>query len=1074
MVKRSLNLDNAVPVKRRKQSQASQGTDHHGPQAAGIIRKIELRNFMNHASLSFDFQPRVNFVTGRNGTGKSALLTGLMVGLGGKASATSRGNQLAGFVQYGKNVSDTKVTLGNTGPDAYHPEVYGESIVVERKLMAKSGSGDYKIKTESGQLVSSKKADLTRILDHFNIQVENPVAILNQETSKNFLLSKNPSDVYKFFIKATKLEQMQHGYTNANKEFLASMDTLKSKESILPALELEVKQAKERAAALESLDRLRTKLESKQCELAWAVVQQKENEYTFMQEKVSKLQASRPKYQNEVAKSLKKIEEAEGVKRDVEKRIKLMAGDTDTLAPKKAELKKEQQAKKLMTRTHAEAVRHIQMEIARQTNDQKQMQDRINILQASSQDDKSAQIKERDLKLKKLEAKLLEMNGKCATIRKDLQDANQALAGLRSEKNEQVSSVNECDNLKKRHQAKIGQLETLKSNKSLKFGRSVPALVEAIDRLHRAGRFTKKPLGPIGAHITIKDMKYALGAERALGSVMTSFYVNHKSDAKLLNQIKREVCGNERPPDVLIGKFTEKRYEGITETKAKTHHPTLMDLLNIDSNCVFNCLIDQVAIHRVVMVLDGKEARNLMFQRQPKNSLVCFDGSGDEIRAKPDRVFANPNKRPNYMSANVEEDIREETKQLKEVGQTLRKAQTELDRITLQIQANHEKSLRLKTSLGSLERQQRKIEAEQEMVRSQVIEEEEPEDVQALTSDVQNTEKELAQLRENLNNAKEKYNSNKGEEARVSKQLAEISSRIEKMNSSIDPLKTELSAAEDMIDQAKSDSIYYKDKLKKFDEKIKTEETALSNYLKDQVEKDMEIASQMSQRVKTRKSPESLQAEIKKMKGQISKEEELRGDADEIRAQLNTVNAKYANAKKQLAQCLIYRDEMKKALKLRRTNMHRITISHAESIKMYFVRYLHQRNYDGKLQFDFDEQKLEIKVYPPSGSTSRESDNKDLRGLSGGEKSFSTLCFIMSLWDSVASPIRCMDEFDVFMDMVNRRISIKMLIEFAKTNPSNQFILLTPQDTSQIEPNDFVHIYRMPDPKRGGGDQGDS
>ena len=45
---------------------------------------------------------QVNFVTGRNGTGKSALLTGLMVGLGGKASATNRGNQLAGFVQYGK------------------------------------------------------------------------------------------------------------------------------------------------------------------------------------------------------------------------------------------------------------------------------------------------------------------------------------------------------------------------------------------------------------------------------------------------------------------------------------------------------------------------------------------------------------------------------------------------------------------------------------------------------------------------------------------------------------------------------------------------------------------------------------------------------------------------------------------------------------------------------------------------------------------------------------------------------------------------------------------------------------
>ena len=45
---------------------------------------------------------QVNFITGHNGSGKSALLTGLVVGLGGKASTTSRGSQISGFIQYGK------------------------------------------------------------------------------------------------------------------------------------------------------------------------------------------------------------------------------------------------------------------------------------------------------------------------------------------------------------------------------------------------------------------------------------------------------------------------------------------------------------------------------------------------------------------------------------------------------------------------------------------------------------------------------------------------------------------------------------------------------------------------------------------------------------------------------------------------------------------------------------------------------------------------------------------------------------------------------------------------------------
>jgi len=44
--------------------------------------------------------------------------------------------------------------LSNEGQDPYKPEVYGDSIIVERRLN-KTGSSDYKIKTSTGRNYSS-------------------------------------------------------------------------------------------------------------------------------------------------------------------------------------------------------------------------------------------------------------------------------------------------------------------------------------------------------------------------------------------------------------------------------------------------------------------------------------------------------------------------------------------------------------------------------------------------------------------------------------------------------------------------------------------------------------------------------------------------------------------------------------------------------------------------------------------------------------------------------------------------------------------------------------------------------
>ncbi|OUM68588.1 hypothetical protein PIROE2DRAFT_39080, partial [Piromyces sp. E2] len=139
--------------------------------------------------------------------------------------------------------------------------------------------------------------------------------------------------------------------------------------------------------------------------------------------------------------------------------------------------------------------------------------------------------------------------------------------------------------------------------------------------------------------------------------------------------------------------------------------------------------------------------------------------------------------------------------------------------------------------------------------------------------------------------------------------------------------------------------------------------------------------------------------------------------------------------------------------------------------KNIFSELLLRRGYTGSLKFSHSNRQLILKVsyYSQVNAAGNESYEKDPKSLSGGEKSFSTICLLLSLWETMGCPIRGLDEFDVFMDAVNRRISMKMLIESARDTAQTQYIMITPQDMSNIQEfglDDSLRIIRMEDPER--------
>ncbi len=68
----------------------------------GIIESVICENFMCHTHLDVPLGPLINFIVGHNGSGKSAILTAITICLGGKATATNRGQSLKSFIKEGQ------------------------------------------------------------------------------------------------------------------------------------------------------------------------------------------------------------------------------------------------------------------------------------------------------------------------------------------------------------------------------------------------------------------------------------------------------------------------------------------------------------------------------------------------------------------------------------------------------------------------------------------------------------------------------------------------------------------------------------------------------------------------------------------------------------------------------------------------------------------------------------------------------------------------------------------------------------------------------------------------------------
>uniref|UniRef100_A0A3Q3ATS2 Structural maintenance of chromosomes protein 6 n=1 Tax=Kryptolebias marmoratus TaxID=37003 RepID=A0A3Q3ATS2_KRYMA len=1028
---------------------------------AGIVESITLKNFMCHSLLGpFAFGSNVNFVVGNNGSGKSAILTALIVALGGNAQTTNRGSSLKGFVKEGESSADVSITLRNKGRDAYKPEVYGPSIMIDLRI-TREGLRTYKLRSTSGQVVSTKKEELISILDNFNIQVNNPVSILTQEMSKYFLHSKGEGDKYKFFMKATQLEQMKEDFFHIKTTKSITEDKVEQNSECLKDLKRKYLEKEERYKSLASVDEMHTKLEELQKQMAWALVSEKEKELEPVRVKLQSDKRSTEKYDEKVDEWKNKVEEAEKYNKQIQKQLEEITVQVQELQPKSAELKIEAQKCNKLFKSCELTVHRCRTNLRDLEKDKVQLSSRIKDLKLSISQTTGAESQARAERVEQIQTELENLKHQISTLCQQTDQYQHACSRAREEQGRIKKEYLELQRLIETNTRTLRTMESSRSNRLRRFGEHMPTLLNAIQEAHKRGQFKHKPRGPLGYLISLKDPRLALAVEVCLKNLIRAFTCDNYNDEKVLKDLMTKVFPAGHRPTIITSHFFTQVHD--TRRRAVNHpeYPSVLQALEIEDPVVANCLIDQRGIESILLIKNRTEARGVMQGKNPPaNCTQAFSEDGDQIFNN--RNFTADQSRANFLSGDVEEEIRHLQRELENQKAQEARFQQQMRKLEEDVKQNQGLLRRAHTEQKNIKDKATKLELELTDLKN--VEEPQSEDLKPLEEDLQEIAAKISSKRTEYEDAKTQMAALKADYDKAEQEYKQHKDCINTIAEEADSVKDELSKTDQEMLKCKHHKKHYDEKRSAHLNNIQTLEGQLKskeNDLKVSVAKATEICPE---RVEVHRSAKSLDSEISRLKVKIATQKEQQGDREEVVRQYREALESYKNMSQQMKNLNSFIKSLDSVMSHRLQVYTDLRKFLSARCKYYFDSMLAQRGYSGRMTFDHKNETLTISVQPGQGN---KADLSDMRSLSGGERSFSTVCFVLSLWAITEAPFRCLDEFDVYMDMINRRISMDMMLKVADGQRYRQFIFLTPQNMSSLPVSNILRILRLKDPDRG-------
>ncbi|KAJ8107041.1 hypothetical protein OPT61_g9137 [Boeremia exigua] len=1045
------------------------------PAECGIIEEIRCVNFMCHVNLVITLGPLINFIIGHNGSGKSAVLTALQICLGGKATATNRAQNLKSLIKEGETHCSVRVRIKNQGALAFKPHEYGKSISVERHFSTNNTSG-FKLRDENDRVVTTKKSELEDILDAFSMQIDNPMNVLTQDMARQFLNHSTPKDKYKFFLAGTQLETLHRDY----QQIEGSLETMNSREEITKEIlaskrkEMEALVSKARRAG--SLEQMRRREQELAAQAAWAKVEEEEAELEEAEAELRKLDALIEKRTAEAEEASVSYERADAAATGAQE-------DRD-------ETEAEVEPKKQVEEERAATFQAVKQKMFNLQSDQRKAQSdiKMKMKQVAKYEADVDQLKRRQAeaddgvyaaKQHELEEARQDSEQKAeqyAAHGRSLPDIQKQLGAALKEKESADQAVGRAQKDEDRIRATIRNLKG--NNREWQTAYQQPGKLHNLLRaIADEGRFRdpEHVIGPLGRHVKLVEADWGYILEKQFGSALNGFVVTSKPDQTILAELMRK-CGWQSP--IFIG---NKNPIDTSRHEPDSSLLTWMRALKIDNSLVKNQFIINQGIEQTVLIEDSDEGARFMADQGSlrTNVKMCFTFSnGDKRRGRVINITGSGgiNNSPideyrGQLRMQVDKDaqIRQEEAQLQIAEQATRDARQEFNKLLEKVnkcktaEVNHSRlgKQRQHAHQAALDRVEQ-LEAELSDATPDAAAIEVLEDQMRTAREEQ---KRYEEIFEDMVERKLEL----GNENAANKHALEVAQQeLKDLDFRLTKAKARLKAMTDKRDDALRAKNTAMDSIKAVEDnkKLWVDERAVKQAEVDKRTDEAKGVAPDRVAVPRGKTFEDLIATRNKLiKTREEAEKELGGSQQDLLARANEAIAAHKEASDEQATIKNIKNHLIKTLQHRQVRWKQFRSGISVRARVTFSYLLSERKFRGNLHVDHRNLALDINVQPDS--TEKSGDGRQTKTLSGGEKSFSTVCLLLSLWDAMGSPIRCLDEFDVFMDSVNRDRSMNMIIAAARRSVGRQFIFITPQSMNNVKQDSDVKINRMTDPERG-------